>query len=370
MAVISKIVADFETQLASQIDIGGTSGTLSSNVDDDGVTLVNGTYFLTVDSGNSQKEYYRCTLTGTAISAIQSVSRQGVYSTGSVRKHRVGATVSITDFANIKIVGDLLSGATSFDGTTPLSYDIAPTFTDSKQWVTKGYVDGVVVAGAPDAGASTKGITKLSTAAVSPTNPIAVGDNDTRVPTQDENDALAGTGGAPSTSNKFITEDGTVITPIAGKVPKLDSNGQIPIAINDRRGGYYISPISLALTSSGSAQQFTFTHSIGFIPKKIRIFGIPEFLDSTSKGPTQVGEGIARVNSDGTIAVYSTYVLTDNASQDLELQTFTDRIFYWGGFRPRIFTVTSVTTTQFTITITPGINPAAQTFVFNCEVEY
>jgi len=53
---------------------------------------------------------------------------------------------------------------------------------------------------------SVAGTTKLSVAAVSAPNPIAVGDNDPRVPTQDENDALAGTG-TPSSSNKYITED-------------------------------------------------------------------------------------------------------------------------------------------------------------------
>lgn len=35
--------------------------------------------------------------------------------------------------------------------------------------------------------------------------PVAVGANDTRLPTQDENDAFAGTSGTPSGSNKFVT---------------------------------------------------------------------------------------------------------------------------------------------------------------------
>ena len=36
--------------------------------------------------------------------------------------------------------------------------------------------------------------------------PIAVGDNDPRLPTQAENDAIAGSYGSPSSSNKFVTE--------------------------------------------------------------------------------------------------------------------------------------------------------------------
>lgn len=61
-----------------------------------------------------------------------------------------------------------------------------------------------------DASTTVKGITKLSTAPVSPTSPISVGDNDTRVPTQSENDALVGnnTDIAIGTGNKFISQTG------------------------------------------------------------------------------------------------------------------------------------------------------------------
>jgi hypothetical protein len=37
------------------------------------------------------------------------------------------------------------------------------------------------------------------------TTPVSVGTNDTRIPTQTENDALVGTSGTPSTSNPFVT---------------------------------------------------------------------------------------------------------------------------------------------------------------------
>jgi hypothetical protein len=60
--------------------------------------------------------------------------------------------------------------------------------------------------GAAKATQSVQGITALSVAAADPALPKAVGDNDPRVPTQNENDALAGTG-TPSSSNKFVTAD-------------------------------------------------------------------------------------------------------------------------------------------------------------------
>ena len=57
----------------------------------------------------------------------------------------------------------------------------------------------------PDASTTVKGVNKMSVAPVSATDPIAVGDNDPRVPTQNENDALVGTSGtAVSSSNKLV----------------------------------------------------------------------------------------------------------------------------------------------------------------------
>lgn len=60
-----------------------------------------------------------------------------------------------------------------------------------------------------DSSTTVKGLVKMSTAPASATEPIAVGDNDARIPTTGENDALAGgsTFGTPSSTNKFITQD-------------------------------------------------------------------------------------------------------------------------------------------------------------------
>jgi hypothetical protein len=53
------------------------------------------------------------------------------------------------------------------------------------------------------------GNTYLSEDPVTPTHPIAVGDNDTRIPTQAQSDALAGLG-TPSSSNKYVTAHSVV----------------------------------------------------------------------------------------------------------------------------------------------------------------
>ena len=107
------IVADFVTSLAGKISAGGTTGFIQNNLDDDGVTLPTGKYYFTLDADSAQKEHITCTLTGKNMTNIKSVSRQGVETTGTVREHRIGATVSITDFAHIKTINDF---ASQYDG--------------------------------------------------------------------------------------------------------------------------------------------------------------------------------------------------------------------------------------------------------------
>lgn len=226
---LSKIVADFSTSLATKVAVGGTSATLQSATDSDGNALSAGQYIFTIDGDSSLKEYWLCDVSSTAVTNIQNISRQGTLSSGSVREHRIGASVKITNFAHIKFINDLLDGTTGFDTGTKIGYAGDPSLNvgDTYKFSTIDYVNGVAIAGGADASTSVKGISKMSTAPASATNPIAVGDNDPRVPTQDENDALAGTSGTPSTSNKFVTNDDTSATAAANKVVRADGSNKI-----------------------------------------------------------------------------------------------------------------------------------------------
>lgn len=103
------IVADFKTSLAAKMAAGATTGSIVNNLDDDGVTLPTGKYYFTLDADSTVKEHLTCTLTGKNMTDIKSVSRQGVETVGTVREHRIGATVSITDFAHIKMINDFAS---------------------------------------------------------------------------------------------------------------------------------------------------------------------------------------------------------------------------------------------------------------------
>ncbi len=210
-ATLGKIIADFNTTLNLKVVVWATSATLDSATDDDGVALPTWTYFLTFDwNSTTSKEYIKCTLTSTALTSIQSVSRQGALTSGFARTHRKGATVTITDFAIIRKMLDLLDGTTDFNASVPLKYDGTATISNANEFATKAYVDGVAIAGGADASTTVKGITKMSVAPASAASPIAVGDNDPRVPTTDENDALVGnnTDIAVGTGNMFVTQTG------------------------------------------------------------------------------------------------------------------------------------------------------------------
>ena len=113
-----KIIADFDSQLATAIAVAGTSFTLSSATDDDGNALPAGLYYFTVDNGSSAKEYLAGTLSGTSVTGVVSVSRQGVETSGAARAHRVGASVLLTDFATYKKYIDDVALAGTVDSST------------------------------------------------------------------------------------------------------------------------------------------------------------------------------------------------------------------------------------------------------------
>lgn len=230
MTKLAKIIADFRTSLATKLSAGASTCTLQSATDDDGVALPSGTYFFTIDGDNSQKEHIVATLSGTSLSAISSISRQGTQTANALREHRVGASVTITNFAHIKYINDLLDGTTNLNASTPLTYDGTASITTDNQLATKAYVDGVAIAGAAKATDTVYGIAKLSVAAVSSTVPIVIGQNDPILPSTTEKQAMAGSSGTPSTSNKFVTEADVSAAAGSSKIIRATSGGKLPLA--------------------------------------------------------------------------------------------------------------------------------------------
>ena len=140
---LTKVVANFETSLATKLANGATSGALTSITDKNGVILPSGKYCMIVDRGTGDEEHIIFDLSGTAMTNIFSVSRQGVQTVGvqNLNGHRAGSKCYLTDFVNLKVIVDILNGADSLDSANPVKYDADPTFNDSKQVVSKGYVD-------------------------------------------------------------------------------------------------------------------------------------------------------------------------------------------------------------------------------------
>ncbi len=114
------------------------------------------------------------------------------------------------------------------------------------------------------AASTTLGITKLSVAAASTTNPIAIGDNDARIPIVGQKNALVGTAGLPSTSNPYVSSDDIATTTLNSRIPRYSSSGQLtgsstPVASTDLSSKGYVDTQTLAVTPKFASGFATFT---------------------------------------------------------------------------------------------------------------
>ncbi len=178
---ITKIIANFDTQLASTINIGGTTGSLKAPVaDDDGVQAPDGKYVMCFDLGTSKEEHLLFDLVGStgAMTNIKHVSKQGVETTGANIQHRTGSKASLTNFAILLYLAKLLSGETPLDATNPLTYDLAPTFNNALQLITKGYADTLSTTAIANLLAGNNIFTGINTFTQSPQVPNPVLGND------------------------------------------------------------------------------------------------------------------------------------------------------------------------------------------------
>jgi len=140
---LTKVIANFETSLATKLANGATSGALASITDKNGVSLPSAKYCMIIDRGTGDEEHILFDLSGTAMVNIFSVSRQGVQTAGvqNVNGHRAGAKCYLTDFVNLKIIVDMLNGDEPFDGTKPFKYDSPPALSDPRHIPDKAYID-------------------------------------------------------------------------------------------------------------------------------------------------------------------------------------------------------------------------------------
>jgi len=216
--------------------IGDTSLILSSMLTIDGIQItmtdIGSKGYFTADPGNGSQEEAG-TFTGITQNVNGTATLTGVShqmfedpyteTSGMTKSHTGGVSLVLSNTAgfyqNFLRLNDsnTVSDVLIFTNPNYPQMDVATPFpTLGVQLATKAYVDSVAIAGSPKATDTVYGISKLSVAAVSPTDPIVVGTNDGRVPTQNENDALVGTSGtAVSSSNKLVDNADTIGT---GKV--------------------------------------------------------------------------------------------------------------------------------------------------------
>lgn len=216
-ATIPVSVAVFQTSLASAVTSSATSMTLVNGTNAAGNTLSGYTCF-NLDEGTSLEEFVCGTASGTSVtSMIRGIDPvDGDLEVTALKKgHKRGASVKVTDYPSIAILSRVLNGDETLPNAIKYASGVAPSTADDL--TDKGYVDGVAIAGGADASTTVKGLAKLSTAPVSGTNPIAVGDNDTRVPTINTSSLTTGhlsalpgnnTDIAVGTGNKYITQTG------------------------------------------------------------------------------------------------------------------------------------------------------------------
>jgi hypothetical protein len=211
--------------------IGDTTITLTSLTQNDGtlitMTDVGTKGFATIEPGNGSQEE-SITFSGITQNANGTATLTGVKTALTIAPYTETSGLAITHAGGTQFIltntaafynaltgkgnDETITGTWTFTDPAVPRLNTAHTYAGGEEeyLVTKRYVDDIVIAGGVDASTTTKGISKMSVAPAAANNPIAVGDNDGRVPTQGENDALVGnnTDVAVGTGNKMVTQTG------------------------------------------------------------------------------------------------------------------------------------------------------------------
>ena len=202
--------------------LGAVTIVLQSMKDIDGVNLLitnfgsKGWCTLEPDNGTQEEQISFTGITqnanGTAtLTGVKSVAFKSPYTetAGLLKTHPGGSkcvvsnTAAFYDSLTSKSNDETIAGIYTF-----VQSPVVPTGGTGTQAANANDIANAITGVSGTATNLVAGTTKLSVAAVAPANPIAVGNNDTRVPTQGENDALVGNNGTPATANKYVTQSG------------------------------------------------------------------------------------------------------------------------------------------------------------------
>lgn len=240
--------------------------------------------------------------------------------------------------ANDETITGLWAFPSGSSNPTIGSVYVAPT--TSTQIATKGYVDSVAFGVGVLATDTVYGYSKLSVAAADPLDPIVVGTNDGRVPTQAENDALQGTSGSPSNTNRYVTNDDTATAATADKVARRLASGDVTVPSTPSAGSSaasktYVDSLTLTFTNGTATKNAAdasttqnIAHGLGKIPKKVRIFAIGDLSDgggdrhsrqatTVYNGTTQSSVSYYQANAQTTV-IATTFTLNISATNSTQ----------------------------------------------------
>ncbi len=154
-----------DTYLSIGIDNAVTSMTLANGTTRDGVTL-SGYNCFTIDANTPTVEYVCGTASGTSITGMtRGISMSNPNATTTAYAHRRFASVQSTDYPQIAILSRILNGTDTVPNLLTYNNKVLITGASASTTIaTKYYVDGVAIAGAPDATTGVKGISQKATA--------------------------------------------------------------------------------------------------------------------------------------------------------------------------------------------------------------
>lgn len=268
MADSQKFVQMQPKQLAGAgAAIGATSIIIQDFTTIDGVPLTMDDFgskgWATLEPGNIAQEE-QISFTGITQNANGTATLTGVKSvafiypytetTGLIKSHAgstifiISNTAAFYDSLTSKTNDELISGIWTFVNPSVPRMDAAPSYGAGTElyFATKQYVDGVALAGAPNASTTQKGILEEATQAeidadtptggtgarlaITPPN-LATSKYGIRLPSANEKSALGGSSGAVGSTNKYITQDDVTVD--GAGVTQSAQNGTGPVGEAD-----------------------------------------------------------------------------------------------------------------------------------------
>lgn len=270
MADQNKFVQVQKLSLAgSGITATATSIILTSFQTPDGtnVTMTDfgATGHITLEPGTSKEE--NCSFTGITQNANGTATLTGVtrglkfvspYTEDSdLKQAHAGGSIALIsnssafyDELSSKDNDETINGKWTFpaggNANAPVSGTVYSAPTDDLEYASKKYADDLAIAGSPDMSTTVKGLAEEATEAeidagtgvggtgarlaVNPST-LATSTYGTQLPSSDEKDALAGTSGSPSTSNKYVTNDDVDTAATASKVVRREASGDVTVPL-------------------------------------------------------------------------------------------------------------------------------------------